>query len=282
MEIGVSVLPRLPKDAGDRNRTSPFAFTGNKFEFRAVGGSQSIGGPNTVLNTIVAESLDVIATALEKATAGGKELNKAIQELLPALIKESKKVLFGGDNYSPDWHQEAERRGLPNLRDTVAALPVILRRDTVELFTKYRVYSERELQSRLHILAENYNKTVNVEARLTSMMARTMILPASLRYQAEVAAAVAGSKQAGVEPTTQLELLKSLNSTIAELQKSVAHLDHSLAHSAEGSPLEHAKYFRDSVLPAMGAVRTVADKLETMVADDLWPLPSYREMLFIK
>src|SRR5436853_428750 len=134
MEIGVSVLPKLPRDAGDRNRTSPFAFTGNKFEFRAVGGSQSIAGPNTVLNTIVAESLDTIATQLEKAVASGQELNKAIQELLPQIIKESKKVIFNGDNYSEEWHKEAERRGLPNLRNTVDALPVILRKDTTELF----------------------------------------------------------------------------------------------------------------------------------------------------
>src|SRR5947209_3530087 len=139
MEIGVSVLPKLPRDAGDRNRTSPFAFTGNKFEFRAVGGSQSIAGPNTVLNTIVAESLDHIATHLQRAKGAGKDLNKAVQELLPGLIKESKKVIFNGDNYSEEWHKEAERRGLPNLRNTVDALPIILRKDTTELFGKYRV-----------------------------------------------------------------------------------------------------------------------------------------------
>src|SRR5436190_13960294 len=139
MEIGVSVLPKLPREAGDRNRTSPFAFTGNKFEFRAVGGSQSIAGPNTVLNTIVSESLDVIATALEKDVKAGRDLNKAIQDLLPGIIKESKKVLFDGDNYTPEWHTEAERRGLPNLRNTVDSLPVILRKDSIELFGKYRV-----------------------------------------------------------------------------------------------------------------------------------------------
>src|SRR5438874_2128902 len=187
MEIGVSVLPKLPRHAGDRNRTSPFAFTGNKFEFRAVGGSQSIAGPNTVLNTIVAESLDVIATALEKEVKAGRDLNKAIQDLLPGIIKESKKVLFHGDNYTPEWHAEAERRGLPNLRTTVDALPIILRKDSVDLFTKYRVYSERELQSRYNILCESYVKTVNVEARLTSLMAKTMILPGAMRYQADVA-----------------------------------------------------------------------------------------------
>src|SRR5206468_6170113 len=138
------------------NRTSPFAFTGNKFEFRAVGGSQSIAGPNTVLNTIVAESLDHIATNLENAVRGGKDLNRAIQDLLPGILKESKKVIFNGDNYTEEWHKEAERRGLPNLRNTVDALPVVIRKDTIDLFTKYRVYSERELHSRYAILSENY------------------------------------------------------------------------------------------------------------------------------
>jgi glutamine synthetase len=282
MEIGVSVLPRLPRDAGDRNRTSPFAFTGNKFEFRAVGSSQSVAGPNTVLNTIVAESLDFIANNLEKATQAGKELNKAVQELLPGIIRESKKVLFQGDNYSADWHTEAERRGLPNLRNTVDCLPVILRKDSVDLFSKYRVYSERELQSRLTILAEAYIKTVNVEGRLTAMMARTQILPASLRYQAEVAAAVNATKGSGVDNTAQVDLLRNLTATISEFQKATATLDHALTHHAEGDVLSHAKNSRDSVLPAMAAVRTLGDKLETLVADDLWPLPTYREMLFIK
>src|SRR5208282_832207 len=143
MEIGVSVLPRLPRDAGDRNRTSPFAFTGNKFEFRAVGASQSVAGPNTVLNTIVAESLDHVASKLEAAKKEGKDLNKAIQELLSGLLKEHKKVIFNGDNYSEEWHKEAEKRGLPNLRNTVDSLPVITRKDTIELFAKYKVFSER-------------------------------------------------------------------------------------------------------------------------------------------
>jgi glutamine synthetase len=282
MEIGVSVLPKLPRDAGDRNRTSPFAFTGNKFEFRAVGGSQSIAGPNTVLNTIVAESLDYIATNLEKAKGQGKDINKAIQELLPVLIKESKKVVFNGDNYTPEWHQEAEKRGLPNLRNTVDALPVILRKDSIELFAKYKVYSERELQSRFAILCENYVKTVNIEARLTSMMAKTMILPAGLRYQGEVAAAVNAVKAAGVDNAAGVELLKALTATLGEFQKATAALDRALAHHGDGDMHAHTKHFRDKVLPAMSEVRVLGDKLETVVADDLWPLPTYREMLFVK
>ena len=282
MDIGVTVLPKLPRDPGDRNRTSPFAFTGNKFEFRAVGGSQSIAGPNTVLNTIVAESLDFVATELEKAVAGGKSLNQAIQALLPGIIKESKKVLFMGDNYTAEWHAEAEKRGLPNLRNTVDALPVVVRKDSINLFTKYGVYTEGELKSRYNILCENYNKTVNVEGRLTSFMGKTMILPAALRYQAEVATAVNATKAAGVDNGAQVELLKSLTATITDFQKGLIHLDHELAHHAEGEILSHCKHFRDKVVPAMFEVRKHGDKLETMVADDLWPIPTYREMLFIK
>src|SRR5207302_95817 len=158
--------------------------------------------------TIVAESLDYVATQLERSVkVQGKELNKAIQELLPGIIKESKKVIFNGDNYTEEWHKEAEKRGLPNLKNTVDALPVILRKDTTELFAKYRVYSERELQSRFAILCENYVKTVNIEGQLMSMMGRTMILPAALRYQGEVATAVNATKTAGVDNRAQAELL---------------------------------------------------------------------------
>jgi glutamine synthetase len=275
-------LPRLPRDAGDRNRTSPFAFTGNKFEFRAVGSSQSIAGPNTVLNTIVAESLDFIATHLEKDVAGGKDLHKAIQDLLPGILKESKKVLFGGDNYTPEWHSEAERRGLPNLRNTVEALPLILRPDSIELFSKYKVYSERELQSRYTILCEHYIKTILVEGKLTAMMARTMILPAALRYQTEVAESVNAGKAAGVDTSAQLDVLRTLTAGINEFLKATTHLEKCLTHHAEGDVYAHAKYGRDSVFTAMASVRMLGDKLETVVADDLWPLPTYREMLFIK
>src|SRR4051794_5544733 len=262
MEIGATVPPKLPRHAGDRNRSSPFAFTGNKFEFRAVGGSQSIAGPNTVLNTIVAESLDYVATNLEKAVKGGKDLHKAIQDLLPGVIKESKKVLFDGDNYTAEWHGEAEKRGLPNLKNTVEALPVILRKDSIELFGKYRVYSERELQSRFNILCEGYVKTVNVEARLSSLMANTMILPAALRYQTQVAQAVAAAKAAGVEVPAQADLLRTLTGAVGDLQTATAKLDHALAHHADGDPYAHAKHARDAVIPAMTAVRSAGDRLE--------------------
>jgi len=282
MEIGVSVLPKLPKEAGDRNRTSPFAFTGNKFEFRAVGSSQNISGPNTVLNTIVAESLDYIATKLEAEVKAGKPLNKAVQDLLPGIIKESKKVVFGGNNYSEDWHKEAEARGLPNLRSTVDVLPVITRKDSIELFTKYKVYTEKELQSRFNILSESYVKIVTIEALTASMLAKTYILPAALRYQGQVAEAVNATKAAGVDNSAQAELLKSLTGTISDFQKAAATLDKSIDHHGDGDPFAHAKHIKEHVLPAMLELRKLGDKLEGVVADDLWPLPTYREMLFIK
>ncbi|VTS04668.1 glutamine synthetase III family protein [Tuwongella immobilis] len=282
MEVGVSVLPKLPKDAGDRNRTSPFAFTGNKFEFRAVGSSQSIAGPNTVLNTIVAESLDYVATQLESMTKAGKPLNQAIQELLPTILKESKKVLFNGDGYSAEWHAEAERRGLPNLKTTVDALPVIVRQDSLELFSKYKVYSERELQSRYNILCETYVKNVSVEGKTVLMIGKTMILPAAIRYQSELASSIAATKAAGVEVPSQVELLKTLAGSIGALQSALAKLEHDLGHHADGDPIEHAKAARDGILASSTAVREIADSLETMVPGDLWPMPTYLDMLFIK
>jgi glutamine synthetase len=282
MEIGVSVLPKLPKDAGDRNRTSPFAFTGNKFEFRAVGSSQSIAGPNTVLNTIVAESLDYIATELESRIKAGKSLPAAIQDLLPSIIKESKKVLFDGDGYSAEWHAEAERRGLPNHKNTVDALPVVIRKDSFELFTKYKVYTESELKSRYNILCETYVKTITIEGKLTRFMAHNQILPAVLRYQNDLAATVNASKAAGADVSAASNLLKSVSEGAAKLAKAIAELDKGLEHHPKGELIDHARYSRDVIIPAMNAVREAADELETMVADDLWPLPTYREMLFIK
>ena len=281
-ETGVSVLPKLPRDAGDRNRTSPFAFTGNKFEFRAVGSSFNIAGPNTVLNLIVAESLDYIATELENATRGGKSLNAAVQDLLPKVIKENKRIVFNGDGYSEEWHREAEKRGLANHRNTVDALPVITRKDTIELCAKYKVYTERELNSRFHILSENYVKTVNIEAQLMSMIASRMILPAAIRYQGEVAQAFTAAKTAGADTSAAGEVLKALSGTIADFQKALVALDKAMAHHAEGDAYAHAKNMRDTIVPAMADLRKFGDKLETLVADDLWPLPTYREMLFIR
>src|SRR3954467_13024708 len=227
MEIGVSVLPKLPREAGDRNRTSPFAFTGNKFEFRAVGSSANISGANTVLNTIVAESLDFIASKLEGETKQGKDLTKAIQDLLPGIIKESKKVIFNGNNYAEEWHVEAAKRGLPNLKNTVDVLPVVTRKDTIELFTKYKVYSEKELQSRFTILSEAYAKHVNIEGQTALMMAKTMILPAALRYQKEVGESIAAAKAAGASSPAGLEMFGTLVSSITDFQRMVGALEKS-------------------------------------------------------
>ena len=279
-ETGVSVLPKLPKDAGDRNRTSPFAFTGNKFEFRAVGSSMNSAGPITVLNTIMAESIDYIATALEKSLKSGKTLNVAIQEVLPAIIKDSKSVIFNGDNYTEEWHKEAENRGLPNLHDTVDCLPLVTEKATIELFTKYKVYTERELHSRSIIFAEAYIKTIGIEASAMINVGRTMILPAAIRYQTELANSCAAAKAAGFDGPA-CETLKELIAVIVDFQKTTAALDAACHAQTHGHTQAHAKYSRDKILTAMSAMRKAGDKLETLVADDLWPLPVYREMLFM-
>jgi len=285
MELGTTVLPKLPRDAGDRNRTSPFAFTGNKFEFRAVSSGQSIGGPNTVLNTIVAESLDYIATKLENETKAGKDFNKSLSAVLSEIIKQHKRVVFNGDGYSEAWHTEAEKRGLPNYRSTVDAMPYFISKDSIDLFSKYKVLSEREVHSRYEIYLENYKKTVNIEAQLTASMARTMIIPAAIRYQGEIGNALAAAKGAGLNLALlgeQEQLLSELSKTIGDLQKKVGALAHVTEHIGGGDALSHAKHTKEAILPAMLAVRQLGDKLETIVADDLWPLPTYREMLFIK
>ena len=283
IEVGVSTLAPLPRDAGDRNRTSPFAFTGNKFEFRAVGSSQSIAGPNAVLNTIVAESLDYVATHLEEAVKRGKDFNKALGSLLREMVKEFKPVLFEGDNYSPDWHAEAQRRGLPNYTNSVDAIQLATSKEAIDLFTKYKVYSRRELHSRRDIMLENYSKAINIESLTASMLARTMILPAALKYQADVAEAINSARSAaGVEDDQQAGLLKELLDTISAFCKAIAALDEAVARQPHGNALQHAQHQRDKLLPAVAALRKVADKLEGMVADEYWPLPTYREMLFIR
>jgi glutamine synthetase len=283
LKVGVDILPTLPRDAGDRNRTSPFAFTGNKFEFRAVGSSQSIAGPIVVLNTIVAESLDDFATHLEKAVASGKDLNGEIQSLLQRVVKECKQIIFNGDNYSEAWHSEAEKRGLPNRRTSVESLPDLISPKAVELFSKYRVLNERELHARYEIHLENYRKTINIESQLSTQIATRMILPAALRYQAQVAEAIGNLKVAGVTvPKVQSAHLSELVQAIEELQTAVDHLEAVTEEAPSGDALAHARHARDAVIPAMNAVRAAGDQLECLVADDLWPLPTYQEMLFVK
>ena len=280
MEIGVDTLPKLPKDAGDRNRTSPFAFCGNRFEFRAVGSGQAIAAPLTALNVMIAESLDFIATKLEAALGAGKTLNAAIQGLLPEIVKENDKVCFNGNGYSAEWHAEAEKRGLPNFKTAVDALPVLQQPDVIALFDKYNVLSPRELNSRYEIYLEQYIKHVLVEQKLVTKMAKTFILPAAFRYQKDLALSITAVKNAGGTPSSKtFEVVSGLT---VELEKAIATLDSVTGHHAEGGVLGEAKYLKDKVLPAMLAVRTASDALEGIVADDLWPLPTYQEMLFIR
>jgi glutamine synthetase len=283
LKIGVDILPTLPRDAGDRNRTSPFAFTGNKFEFRAVGSSQSIAGSIVVLNTIVAESLDDLATHLEKAVASGKDLNSEIQSLLQRVIKECKQIIFNGDNYAESWHAEAEKRGLPNRRTAVESLPDLVSAKSIDLFSKYKVLNKRELEARYEIHLEAYRKTINIESQLSIQIATRMILPAALRYQAQVAEAIANLRAAGVTvPRVQSAHLTELVDSIEQLQTAGDRLSSVTEESPDGDALAHAKYARDVIIPAMSAVRAAGDQLECLVADDLWPLPTYQEMLFLK
>ena len=279
LTIGVDTLPVLPTDPGDRNRTSPFAFTGNRFEFRAPGASQSIAGPMLTINTILAESLDFLATKLEAAVAAGTDFNVAVQAVLEDVIATHGSVIFNGDGYSPDWQVEAESRGLLNLRTTVDALPQLATDEAKALFADYGVLNGRELNSRLEVALEHYSLSVGVEARSTLEIAKTIILPAALRYQSELAAGATNLKALGQDFDSGV--LDGVSSAIAALLAGVAKLEAALAHDGASSTLEEAAHRCDEVLPATLAVRSAADELEGLVADDLWPLPTYQEMLFI-
>jgi glutamine synthetase len=268
--LGTPVLPPLPLHSGDRNRTSPFAFTGNKFEFRALGSSQSPAWPNTVLNTIVAEIIEKLAGELEAQIKGGATLEKAILATVKESYKAHSRIVFNGDGYSEAWHEEAEKRGLANLRSTTDALPWLVEKSTVDLFKKHKVLSKRELASRYEVYVEQYSTIVNIEAETAASIARTSLLPASLRHLAEL-------KQAGVE-----SLVVETQELVDELIAAIHVLEQANAEHPDDEGLEHAVYMRDVVIPAMDAVRLAADKLEKIVADDLWPLPKYQEMLFIK
>jgi glutamine synthetase len=282
LDTGVMVLPVLPRDAGDRNRTSPFAFTGNKFEFRAVSSNQSIGYPNIALNIAVTESLDYIATELEKATKGGKTIAQAAAELLPKVIKENKRIIFNGNGYSAEWEKEAGKRGLLNQKNTVDALPNLVAKDVIAIFEKYKILNERELHARYEIMLETYNKTVNIEGQLMVLMANRYILPAALEYQKQVAQSVSAVKSAGGKSVEGKKLLGSVTKLTDQLKQRADKLEKALAHEGNGAALKHAKHFRDQVIPAMVALRETSDTLESAVPHGLWPLPTYREMLFIK
>ena len=268
--LGTPVLPPLPMHGGDRNRTSPFAFTGNKFEFRALGSSMSLAFPNTVLNTIVAEAIDDLADKAEKRVGSGESIEDAVRAVVKESYGANGQIVFGGDNYDEAWHAEAERRGLKNLRTTPDALPEVLAPATIEAFGHYAVLSERELESRYEVWLEQYIVNANIEAETAEAIARTIILPAALRHLALLDAAGAGDLGGDVK-----ELLDELNAAIKELDLANHYPD-----GVEGLGL--AVYARDNQLTAMSAVREAADKLEGVVADDLWPLPKYSEILFVR
>jgi glutamine synthetase len=282
LETGVPVLPKLPRDAGDRNRTSPFAFTGNKFEFRAVSANQSIAFPNFALNVAVAEALDYVATELERGIKEGKKLQAAVKALLTKMIRDNKRIIFNGNNYSAEWEKEAAKRGLLNLRTSVDAFPELMKPDVVKAFEKYGVLNERELRARYDVALEQYNKTINIEANLMVLMGNRYVLPAAYRYQGEVAQSVSAVKAAGGSAKETRRSLDAICKLTDEFKTRLDHLQELLEHEANGNAEKHAKYFRDKVIPAMNALRDTADSLECVVPHDVWPLPTYREMLFMK
>ena len=281
LRVGVDTLPALPMDSGDRNRTSPFAFTGNRFEFRAVGSNQSIAGAQVALNTIMADSLDYVTDEIKKLSGGKKgKLNEACQKVIQGIMKEHGHVIFNGDGYADAWQKEAEKRGLPNLKTTADALPALVDPEVIEVFEKYSVLSADELHSRCEIYHEQYNQHIQTESELVVKVAKTIILPSAVRYQGELAGTAANLKAAGVKAATPA--LKEISTLVTDLDKSIAALEKLMAKDNFKSIEDEAVYKTTKILPAMLDVRAVADTMEGLVADDLWPLPSYQEILFIK
>ena len=276
LEIGVSVLPKFPKDNTDRNRTSPFAFTGNKFEFRSLGSSESISCANVVINTIVAESLRQFADILENAD----DFQKTLHELIVKTLREHKRIVFNGNGYSAEWVEEAKRRGLPNFVSTIDALPHLLDEKNVRLFTTHGVFTEAELHSRLEIKLENYTKVLNIEGETTLMMAEREILPASMAYMRAMARTVNEVKSAGAASPAAQKLLAQLTELIDKLYDATEALRNAIATRPEGDAYQNAVYEHDVIIPSMAAVRAVADSLETIVGKEYWPFPTYADLLF--
>ncbi|MFW6730372.1 MAG: glutamine synthetase III [Synechococcus sp.] len=280
MEFGVDTLPPLQKDAGDRNRTSPFAFTGNRFEFRAVGSNQSVAGPLVALNTIMADALQWVADELERLIQAGKPLNEAAFEVLRQVMNEHGNVIFGGDGYSSEWHRMAvEERGLENLRTSAQALPVLERPEVAELFERQGVLSRVELQSRYEVYAEQYILAIEVEAKLALRIARTQIAPAVQAALGDLASSLAERKAAGLAADSRLaERIAGLE---GEMLNQIDALEQALANPSHGSAA-HMGHCADVLLPAMLQLRQAVDALEQLVDDSLWPLPTYQEMLFVR
>ena len=280
MEIGVNVLPSFTKDTTDRNRTSPFAFTGNKFEFRSLGSQLNIACPNIMLNTIIADELEQFADELE----GKEDFNGALNALIKRVIKEHKRIIFNGDGYADAWKAEAAKRGLTNLPTTVDALPHYTDEKNVKLFTKHKIYTEVEMQSRQDIILETYAKTINIEALTASDMVKRDILPAVSSYVAELASGVATKKAISddIPCEAELDIIKRLSGLQDCAYKKLAALDNAIIGVKEvgEDPIEIATYYKDSVITAMTELRAVVDEMETLVSSDYWPYPSYGDLMF--
>ena len=277
LQTGVSTMQQLDKDATDRNRTSPLAFTGNKFEFRMVGSSDSIGSPNTTLNAIVAEAFCEAADILEKA----EDFELAVHDLIKEYMTKHQRIIFNGNGYSEEWVKEAERRGLPNFRTMIDSIETLTTDKAVKLYEKFGIYTRAELESRKEILYETYVKTINIEALTMIDMASKEILPATVRYSRALADTVIAVKEAGADPTTQAELLQEVNEKLTCLKKA---LDHLKKMEAEGTAIvdfkEQAFYYRDVIVKAMEALRKPADELELLVDRAMWPFPTYGDLIF--
>jgi glutamine synthetase len=281
LDVGVSGLPDLPRDAGDRNRTSPFAFTGNKFEFRAVSSGQNISFPNTALNAAMADALDSIATDLEKSTAKGEDLNKAVAKLLTKLVREHKRIIFNGNNYAASWEREAAKRKLLNLRNTVDALPQLVTKETLSLLDRYKILNAREVHGRYEIFLEHYNKTINVEGNIMVLMANRYILPTALEYQKNIALSVSATRSAGIPSVQARKLLRTYARLVDRFKVQTDALESLLDHESSSAE-KHAKYMRDKIVPAMAKLRETGDRIEVLTPHETWPMPTYREMLFVK
>jgi glutamine synthetase len=281
IDLGVDTLPVFPKDPGDRNRTSPFAFTGNRFEFRAVGSGQSVSGPLVAMNTILADSLTWIGDQLEGKLAAGESLNNAALAVLKEIMDKHSNVVFGGNGYSEAWHKMAvEERGLLNLRTTADALPILKADYIEELFTRVGVLTPVELESRFDVYAEQYILAIEVEAKLVISMAKTIIYPAAVRYLSELSTAIANAKSIGIEMDHETAL--KVSSLTQSLLDGVSKLTSAMTKHDFASVEEHMQYSSQTLRPLMDKVREYADGLEGEVADDFWPLPTYQEMLFVK
>jgi glutamine synthetase len=284
LDLGATTLPQIPRHTSDRNRTSPFAFTGNKFEFRAVGSSQAVAWPATVLNVIVADSLDRIATVLEKKAGKNPtpaKLEAAVKSVLQETVKAHRRICFGGNGYSREWHEEAARRGLPNLPSTADALPALKSKKVADLFSRHGVLAPRELKARFEILVEQYVKVLRIEARTLVAMVRTEILPAALRHQAELADTVAGTQAAGVECPDSEQELRELVRRIHDLRLAISEVEKAEAKHVDDSE-RHMRQVREELFPAMQRTRAICDELERGVPRDLWPIPNYADLLLLR